>query len=315
MSIKTVIGNFIRKLISPRAYRILRLRPIIIPSYYKNIIEEVEKIIDIQQFDNTQEDEEVAMLLLRKYAHIIDKGLQRKDFKPGHSKIIFEQAKNSLSKIKSKHLREDASVVWSIEKLNDYELRQKGSIDDNTNTEEIYAGSYDDLLVLMKNRRSARYYLKRTVENDVIEKVIEPINWASSSCNKQPIKVFATNNSKLAKDCLDQCKGATGFGEYVPSFMAICADMRGYVLPSEMYLPMIDVSLGVQNSVLAVHTLGLSCTILSWAQKDEREDKLLRELLEIPEHYAIIFNMAMGYPESNPPIPMRKSISSTLVFK
>ncbi|PCJ57486.1 MAG: hypothetical protein COA79_15760 [Planctomycetota bacterium] len=310
---KRLIGAIVRKVISKKAYRILRFFPLMVPSYYKNYINYIEEMIDIQQRDKDTED--VAVLFLRKNAHILDKGLQRKDFEQGHGQENYKKAVHFLSKISSPQLLEDHSVKWSIGKIKEYEARQMDESIDVNLEQEDFRGNYDDILRLMKSRRSSRNYLSKKVEESELIKVMEAINWASSSCNKQPIKIFATIKPELIKKCLSQCKGATGFGDHVPAFMTCCADMRGYVLPSEMLLPMIDSSLGMQNAVLAAHTLGLSTTLLSWAQKDEEEERLLRELLGIPAHYAIIFNLAMGYPSIIAPTPKRKSINSTLVIR
>lgn len=317
MSIKTVIGKVIRKLISPRIYRTLRLKPMIIPSYYKNIIEDVEKIIDIQQDTTIYEDEERALLLLRKQAHIIDKGLQRKDFEPGHSTEHYRCALNEIKKVSSEKLLEDASLRWSREKIKEFELKQE-SLDIQEKTvpfAKIELPTSEALRNLMTTRRSVRYFKEQTVSKDILSECIEVINWAPSSCNKQPIQVYATNDPECASKCASNCKGLTGFSSYIPCFMAICVDTRGYVYPSEMYLPFVDASLGSENMLLMLHVKGIASTVLSWAQKDEKEEKNLRKLLNIPDYCTIIFNVVAGYPDKIPPVPERKSVNLTMNLK
>lgn len=306
---KKAIGKFIRKIIPSNIYRIIRDKPLIIPSYYKEIINDLEKIIEMQRSGLYSNDTDINCINLRKNAHILDKGLQRKDAKPGHSKEIYKQAIGYAKNIKN-HTNDD-SINWCFEKIKGYEKLQSGEFHSFENY-QIENGNYEELIKVIKNRRSSRIYNDKKIDIELIKKIFETINWASSSCNKQPIKVFITQKDNVIKECLKQCKGATGFGTNVPCFVSICVDMKGYVLPSEIYLPMIDASLGVQNSVLTAHTFGISTTILSWAQKDKVEERNLRNLLTIPEDYGIIFNMTMGYPDFNAPIPMRKSIESTI---
>ena len=131
-----------------------------------------------------------------------------------------------------------------------------------------------------------------------------------NSCNKQPIRLFVANKPDLAKECLTCCKGGTGFSDYIPSFWVFAANVRGYVWPSEIYLPAIDTSLGAQNVFLAAHTLGISGTILSWEQKDAAEESKLRALLNIPQDYTIVFCAVMGYPEYGYVTPERKNINN-----
>ena len=133
-------------------------------------------------------------------------------------------------------------------------------------------------------------------------------NWAANSCNKQPIRIFVANEQDLAKKCLSCCIGGTGFGENIPSFWCFTANVRGYVWPTEMYLPSVDTSLGAQNVFLAAQTMGITGTILSWGQHTKEDDIKLRKLLDIPEDYAIIFCAVMGYAEYGYLAPIRKNI-------
>jgi hypothetical protein len=302
-----------KKFLSKRFYRLLVQGFYLVPLYYKDIISNTEKIIDIQE--NKKEDDEYYEMMLRKNAHILDKGLQRSDFEVGHGKIYKEQADYFLSKIKSVNILNDKSMNWCYQTMKEYDARQ---IDKNVKKEfniNVYHGSYSELINIIKDRRSIRNFKMREVEINIINKIFETVNYASSSCNKQPIKIFGTNKPEIAYECLKQCKGGTCFSKYVPTFFSVCADMRGYVLPSEIYLPYIDVSLGVQNSILIAHTLGLYSTILSWAQKNATEENNMRNILEIPEHYNIIFNIVLGYPENIILSPSKKTIEKTLIIR
>ena len=91
-------------------------------------------------------------------------------------------------------------------------------------------------------------------------------------------------------------------------FWVFTANIRGYVWPSEIFLPSVDTCLGVQNIMLGATTLGLSATILSWAQKDKNEERKIRELLHIPVHHQIIICAVMGYADIVNQTPERKNI-------
>jgi nitroreductase len=164
-------------------------------------------------------------------------------------------------------------------------------------------------------RRSDRSFLTKSVDNETLKKLAPAVNWAASSCNKQPIVLFATTNPEIAKACLKCCKGGTGFSDFIPAFISFTADMRGYYLPDEAYLPSIDVALGAQNFFLAAKTMGLSGCCLSWALKDQKEDAQLRKLLAIPDFAQIIFNVVIGYPSKSSVTPARKNLSETLFIR
>lgn len=309
-----MIKKIILKIFGRKRIEYLRSKPVLVHGKYRKIIDEIESYSKIIK-KNYGNDAELSMLLTRKFAHILDKGLHRADVAPGHSNTIAAELEKHINIIEKLNPEDsnDQTILWAKEKLNIYnQLQQTGEIDVLKEEPLEPAIDFDTFLKLIKARRSNRQFLKKTVESDMLEKLAETVNWASSSCNKQPIKLFATNNPELAKQCLNQCKGGTGFSENIPCFIAFCADMRGYYLPDEMYLPAIDVSLGAQNFFVATTALRLSATGLSWALKDREEEKRLKSILNIPEYYQIIFNAAVGYAQKEYVQPVRKPLKNTL---
>src|SRR5690606_12635409 len=90
------------------------------------------------------------------------------------------------------------------------------------------------------------------------------------------------------------------------TFIAVCYDTRSYFLPQESLTGYIDVSLGFQNSLLMMHSLGLGACVLNWSHASESEDRELRKLLKIPTHCEIAFNVVVGIPKIGAPTPGRK---------
>ncbi|MFC1858900.1 nitroreductase family protein, partial [Thermodesulfobacteriota bacterium] len=145
---------------------------------------------------------------------------------------------------------------------------------------------------------------------DLLKSVLEAGIWAPSSCNKQTLRLFATNNPDLAVECLKTCKGGTCFTDFIPCFISFCADLRSYVMPDEAWLAQVDTGMAAQNCCLTATSLKLSLTPLSWCQHDQFEDRKLRELLNIPEYCRIIVNGVMGYPSVITATPERKKIET-----
>jgi nitroreductase len=310
--------KFIKKLIiyiiGRKRLEFIWSKPFLVHGKYHLIINDLNKYSDIINQSNDH-DPYMSLLLVRKYAHIIDKGLHRSIIEKGHSKgIVLELTKNI--EIAEKHFKDDCTIKWAKEKIAKHnELQLLGAIDplsENKNNSNL---SYEDVNELFQCRRSNRSFLSKTIDVEILEKLAATVNWAPSSCNKQPIVIFATSNPKIAMQCLSYCKGATGFDDFIPAFAVFTADMRGYYLPDEAYLPFIDVSLGAQNFLLAAETLGLSCCILTWAQKTYSDELELRKILNIDKAYQIVFNAAIGYPKKNSITPARKKASDTIVIR
>lgn len=304
--LKSFVAKILRRLLPFKYYKLVANGFIIVPSYYKSIIEDAEKYMNLSLLDSPEKD----VLLMRKYAHILDKGLHRRDAEPGHSKSVYENLKLQIGKLSKTKYSKDATYIWAESKLKKYEMLQR-----DPKSFEPFCGesvtsqiSYENLFSLIKQRRSNRVFKEQRISEDVIRHLKEVANWAASSCNKQPIQLFVTNNPDLSKKCLACCKGGTGFSDYIPSFWVFTADCRGYVWPTEMYLPVLDTGLGIQNVFLTAYTMNISGTILTWAQKSEQEEQLLREFLNIPKEYIIVCCAVMGYAEYSYCTPQRKNV-------
>lgn len=299
------ISKALRAILPYRLYKLIANGFIIVPKYYKDVIDELEEHFELSFEDNIDRD----LMLIRKFGHIIDKGLHREDVVPGHSKAYFNDLKALVNKIKKTEYADEPTVIWAQEKLAIYESLQTHPEQFKPFRHSIAVSSitFEQLEQLIKERRSNRCFTSQPITSETIAKLKDVANWAANSCNKQPIRIFVANEQSLAKECLKCCIGGTGFGENIPSFWCFTANVRGYVWPSEMYLPSIDTSLGAQNVFLAAQTVGITGTILSWGQHTNDDDKRLRSLLNIPNDYSIIFCAVMGYAEYGYLAPSRKN--------
>ncbi|WP_455587174.1 nitroreductase family protein [Bacteroides sp.] len=304
MSLKKTIGTILKRILPFKYYKIIANGGIIVPSYYKTIIEDAERYLDYSLEESPEKD----ILLMRKYAHIIDKGLHRQDIEPGHSKSYYKLLKEKVEKLKQTPFASDPTIQWAQNKIEYYERLQTTpqSFLPLQGKTELPPINYEQLSELIKQRRSNRFFQEVNLSDETVNRLSILVNWAANSCNKQPIQLFITNIPSKASECLKCCKGGTGFSAFIPSFWVFAADSRGYVWPSEIHLPAIDTSLGAQNVFLAAQTLGITGTILSWAQKDKEEEATLRTLLNIPKEFIIVFCAVMGYASHNYLPPQRK---------
>ena len=301
-----ISGKFLRSIIPYRLYKLIANGFIIVPKYYKGVINELEHNFDLSLEDHINRD----LMLMRKFGHIIDKGLHREDAAPGHSKEYYKDLKNLVEKIKKTKYADDPTVIWAEDKLAKYESLQSRPEHFKPFRQEVINSqiTFEQIERLIKERRSNRCFTNKPITDEVVSKLKNVANWAANSCNKQPIRIFVANEQSLAKECLKCCIGGTGFGENIPSFWCFAANVRGYIWPSEMYLPSVDTSLGAQNVFLAAQTLGITGTILSWGQHTKADDLQLRKLLNIPKDYSIIFCAVMGYAEYGYLAPSRKNV-------
>ncbi len=253
-------------------------------------------------------DESYWIGRLRQYAHMVDKGLHRGDFTKGRGTQAYGAAKVALSHIESAQALEDPSVVWAISRIKKYEALQEGAAGRVQCEAARTTCTYGDLLNAIQTRRSVRRYLNKRVEADVIEKLTDVLDWSPSSCNRQTARVYATNNPDIVRQCVKLHGGAACFTDILaPLFLTFCADSRVYEMPVEVALPHVDTALGVQNCMLAAHTLGISLTLLTWAQHVSWQDCELRKIFGIPRHFQIIVSAVGGYADGGAEVPARKT--------
>jgi len=252
-------------------------------------------------------DESYWVGRLRQYAHIIDKGLQRPDFSKGRGIRAYDLAGEALSHIKSREALGDPCVKWASTKVNQYEQLQSEGHFSPPEEHVPTCCAFEDLRDAIMTRRSIRNYLDAPVEADVIEAITDVLDWAPTSCHRQPGRVYATNKQDIVRQCVRLHAGAACFTDMdAPLFMVFCADMRLYSMPAELVMPYIDVALGVQNCLLVAHTLGLSLTPLTWGNRESWQECELRKLLDIPRHFQVVVSAVGGYPDRGVPVPTRK---------
>lgn len=309
--IKSYLKIFIKKTFGVKFLEFLQFinsSPFLVDGRLKDHIFDLNYYVKMN--DRSSQNDERNKQLIRKYAHMIDKGLHNENVEAGHSKDVFKKLVNLLNKT---NYAQDPSMEWAKDKIEIYKtLQSKGKITPLGEGVIKPQLEFSDIFNLIKSRRTNRVFLPKKVSEKVLIKLLEVVNYSSSSCNKQPIKLYVTNNPETALRCLKNCKGGTNYGHYIPVFISFCADMSAYILPNEMYLPSIDVSLGAQNIFLSAKSLGLSGSILSWAQKDRLEEKNIRKMLKIAKSDQIIFNAVLGYESKTYITPKRKPLKSTI---
>ncbi|MBN1356809.1 nitroreductase family protein [bacterium] len=308
------LGRLVRCFLPERWVRTLR-KPALVPSVYAEIIDTIERIRD-ETTRGINLDEEYWSATLRKYVHIMDKGMERCDFEAGHSVSFYRLSLDALSHIQSPLYADDPSIRWAEQTLERYRLMQDRPADSRPAAPgPAKPGELETLEKIIRSRRSIRSFLSKRIDRETIDRVIDVINRAPRSCNRQTARVFVTDDPGLAERCRKTCLGATCFSDFTPIFMAFCADLRSYVLPAEMSLPAIDVSLGAQNCCLVASALGLSLTLLSWCHAGKSDQAMLRELLSIPGHFQIVFCGIMGYPDHGVAPMQTKSVENTRVYR
>ena len=196
--------------------------------------------------------------------------------------------------------------------------------------------TYDQVLELVRSRRSKRLYKDKNVERDMIEKVLDAARCGPSGHNSQTTEFIVIQDEKMiheistltAKSFARMAKKvqtpiakvimrlslgqreASAHIEAAPELGGI-ADLfnRGtdFILRGAPVLLLFcadnldffaseNANLAVQNATLAAEALGLGCFYPGFVIMAHSFDKDIAELLSLPENYRIYGALAMGYP-------------------
>lgn len=306
-----MIKEILKKLLPSSLYNFIRIRPrvMIISESLKRKILNINKSAWLNDPDYRGDNTGA----LRKYGHMIDKGLQSPSREPGHSLQVASRL-DELLVLKATNCD---TVTWAEEILELHCKLQKGEIKDSTYSKFPFENdnliTSELLLNFLKERRTLRHFKKDEMPSEKdIKKLLEASIWAPSSCNRQTIVNYFTLDEKLSFNCTKQNKGATSIsGKH--AFICVCYDTRSYHLPQESLTGIIDATLGFQNSLLMAHALGLGACVLNWSHSSMKENETLRELLSIPDYCEIAFNVIVGIPDGGAPIPGKKNATEYII--
>ena len=146
-----------------------------------------------------------------------------------------------------------------------------------------------DFIELVKARYSCRSFLEKPVEKEKIDLILEAARLAPTACNFQPQRILVITD----KEKINNLKECTPYTFNAPVILAICYDKdvswkRKYDGKDE---GVIDAGIVITHMMLQITELGLASTIVG-----AFEPTKAREILDIPENYALENLLPFGYP-------------------
>lgn len=194
---------------------------------------------------------------------------------------------------------------------------------------------YDNLLKLMKARRSIRRLKSVPISDEDIKKILEAARWAPSGANTQPWDFIVINDEKVKNKLLDTVEGTIKTDQLreAPVLIVVCGDTRLRVLYSGgRYLNYIDkikdreqhtelnddiLNSSLSNAfiymLLAATSLGLGTRYITSTRRQPAYLKI-KELLNIPEYLIIYDTIALGYPISKPSQKILKPLEQVVHY-
>lgn len=164
----------------------------------------------------------------------------------------------------------------------------------------------NQLLELIKSRRSVRRFTTEPVGADLLEQILEAGRWAPSGQNNQPWRFVIVHSADVRRTMA----GLTKYGKIIENApVCICAFMHK---PS-MYSQTKDAqSIGacLQNMLLMAHGLGLGAV---WLGEILNNADKVRQAVDLGEDYELMAVVALGWPDGGAKQPHRAELADLIV--
>jgi coenzyme F420-0:L-glutamate ligase/coenzyme F420-1:gamma-L-glutamate ligase len=202
---------------------------------------------------------------------------------------------------------------------------------------------YDDLLELLRSRRSIRRFLDRPVARAEIERLLEAARWAPSNHDRQPWKFLVIEDRQAIQALAESVgQGLAGKLRSLPSVAAAYAGelaghatffrgapllmvalhkrpvslsaalLEGVNHPTLVSGEPLSVAMALQNLLLAAHALGLGACVMT-APLIAQEAVIAA--LDLPAGFDVTCFVAVGHPAECPEAPRRKSLEQIAEFR
>ena len=186
--------------------------------------------------------------------------------------------------------------------------------------------NYENLLELVKERRSVRKFKPDPIPDEYVDKIIEAARWAPSGANSQPWEFIVVKKQELRdkiNELFIECNefvrkaeitreprlrfkfGPAGFVR-APVFILLCGDIRtkdAYPLLTTSQRGNSHFASSLANALLymtlAATTLGVGSQWVS-AVAMPYVQALIKDMLKIPKDLDIYDMLAVGYPDFKP---------------
>ena len=186
----------------------------------------------------------------------------------------------------------------------------------------------NDVLTFIKSRRSTRKFLKKEIEEELLEQIIEAGRYAPSGGNSQSCQFLVISNEKVLNELIELVQ--TEFAKMEPSpgvfksiINSIALSKKGiykfdYEAPVLIVVAndrnygnnMADSACALENMMLMANALDLgSCWInqLRWLNDNENILTFLNKL-GMDNEKTVYGALALGYPDSEDGLPEREPL-------
>jgi len=146
----------------------------------------------------------------------------------------------------------------------------------------------NNLLDLIRSRRSVRNFIYKKIDNDTIKEILDCGRWAPSGRNSQPWKVCIVAHPTVKRMIAEQSKYGGIIENAYLNFVVFLDLERGY----DRVKDVLAMGAFIQNMLLAVHAKGLGAV---WIGEILKNKEKINEIFKFPpEKYELMGVVTIG---------------------
>ncbi len=171
-----------------------------------------------------------------------------------------------------------------------------------------------DFLKMLKERRSVRKYEDKDVPAEILNQVLEAVQWSQSWANTQCWEVVVVTDPKVKtglQETIAPKNPATKAIVNAPVVLGLCGKLNssgcydGKVTTKFGDWFMFDLGIATQSLCLAAHSLGLGAVVVGLFDHDRA-----KTVLKVPDGYELVTLIPLGYPAKISSPPPRKEVQT-----
>jgi nitroreductase len=274
--------------------------------------------------------------LVMYYTHSVEKGLSRRDFRPGFGEKAVSALAQQLNEWARRGLSaQDEFVQSALETMRAYvdrheeigvDVSERLAVFDVTVREQIFGaepgggvrrfvepvGAAGTFAELARNRVSLREFAAGEVPIAIVERAMSLALTSPSACNRQSSRVHVVTESRQIDELLRIQAGLGGYRR-PPLLLLVTSDASSYVEATERNQPFVDGALFTMTLIYALEAEGFGTCALT-ASLWGKNERAVRAALGIPDTEFLITFVAVGRKPADALVPISKRSSVDAVL-
>lgn len=171
----------------------------------------------------------------------------------------------------------------------------------------------ENVMDVIRSRRTIRNYLDKDVPPEVLDRVLEAVRWSPSWANTQCWEIVVVRDPEVKlklQQTLAKGNPAARAVVEAPIVLAVCGRLqaagfyKGVMATKLGDWYMFDLGIATQSLCLEAHNEGLGTVVAGLLDHDKAG-----EVLQVPAGYQIVALIPLGYPSSGAGAPNRREVS------